>query len=84
MAVLIDQDRADITAGVQRDLSRIRESLGLTKAELRDAVNATDTWINNNAASYNAALPTAAQSGLTANQKERLFLLVAKRRFEVT
>jgi hypothetical protein len=53
---------------------------GLLKADLRAAVDATDTWIDNNAAAYNTALPAAARTNLTAAQKTFLFCYVAMRR----
>ena len=66
-----------------RYLSKPREPLALTKAELQAAVIATDVWIDGNAASYNSALPAAAQAGLTAAQKTLLFCGVALARVSV-
>jgi hypothetical protein len=56
------------------------EACGFTKADLRAAVDATDTWIDNNAASYNSALPAAFRTTATATQKTLLFCYVAMRR----
>ena len=83
MAVLSDSERANVLSDKMTAASRSFEQLGLTKAQLRAAVNATDQWINDNAASYNQALPLAARQVLTARQKVKLFLAVAKKRFEV-
>ena len=83
MAVLSDSERANVLSDKMTAASRGFEQLGLTKAQLRAAVNATDQWINDNAASYNQALPLAARQALTARQKVKLFLAVAKKRFEV-
>lgn len=83
MAVLSDGERAAIWTEFQRTLSAAYEAVGLTKAEGREAINAVDQWIDANAASFNAALPQPARTVLTAKQKQRLFLFVARRRFEV-
>lgn len=56
---------------------------GLTKTQLRSAVNAVDQWLEDNAASYNAALPLAARNALTARQKQALLVAVMRRRAEV-
>lgn len=79
--MLSDGDRAAVNQTVMQELSELRESLDLTKAELRAAVDATDDWIDLNAAVYNLALPQPARSVLTAAQKLRLFKAVADRRF---
>lgn len=84
MAVLPDPDRFDIWAKFMRALSAEGDKLDIGKADLREAFNATDAWIDDNAASFNAALPVAARTSLTAKQKVRLFVFVAERRFEVT
>lgn len=53
---------------------------GVTKAELRAAVDATDQWIDDNQASYNTALPQPFRSQATLVQKTLLFCFVAMRR----
>ena len=83
MAVLTNADRLELWAEFMRYSSNIREEIGLDKAELRAAVDATDTWIDNNQASFNNALPAAAKANLTQKQKVRLFLGVAQKRFDV-
>lgn len=52
----------------------------VTKQQLKEAVDATDDWIDANSASYNAALPTAFRNAATLPQKTWLFCLVAMRR----
>lgn len=83
MAVLTSQQRAELWAEIMRDLSKVTEPCGITKTDLRAAVDATDQWIEDNAAAFNSALPLAARNGLTAAQKKRLFLAVALKRFQV-
>lgn len=86
MAALDDAARTAVWADYQTEESRSkpRRELGLTKADLRAAVDATDDWIDANAASYNSALPTAARTTLSAKQKAALFMAVACRRFDVS
>lgn len=81
MAVLSDQDRADIAALMGRELSDVRELLGVSKVDLRAAVNAADAWADANAASYNATLPLPARTALTVQQKARLLVYVIRQRF---
>jgi hypothetical protein len=82
MAVLSEEDRQRIWRGLMRYWSRDFTSVDLSKSELRSAVDATDTWIENNQASYNQALPATAQSNLDANQKTLLFCAVALMRVD--
>jgi hypothetical protein len=59
---------------------------GMTKADLRAAIDATDDWIEAAQGAlppptgYNAALPLTARTGMTAPQKTLLFCWVAMRR----
>lgn len=75
---------ADLRHDYCEELSRINEAMGLGKADMLAAVQATDDWIEANQASYNAALPTKARNVLTATQKVRLFMAVARKRYEVS
>ncbi len=81
---MADTERLDVWAKYRRSLSRIAESLGLSKIELRDAVNATDEWVDANASSYNSALPIEARTNMTVMQKAKLLLFIVDRRFEVS
>lgn len=83
MAELPSADRARIWRGLMRWWSNLREACGISKAELQAAVDATDTWIENNQASYNDALPAQARTGLTAAQKTVLFCGVALARVDI-
>jgi ribosomal protein S20 len=80
MAVLTDEQRAQVHAGLMRYTSRLLQSVNLSKSELRTAVNDTDQWLEDNAASYNSALSAAAQANLGAAQKTLLLCVVAARR----
>lgn len=75
MAALGDAVRQGI-----RDYTMRRWGSKLAKADLRAAIDATDGWIDANAAAFNAALPSAAQSGMTAQEKTVLFCVIAIKR----
>ena len=78
MAQLPTADRQRIWRGLMRYWSAERESIGACqKTDLLAAVEATDTWIDNNQAAYNAALPALARTNLTTTQKSLLFCAVA-------
>lgn len=83
MAELSTEDRLRIWRGLMRYWSQLREAVALDKDELAAAVAATDTWIDENAASYNTALPVAARTALTATQKTVLFCVVALARVSI-
>ena len=81
MAELSAQNRRRIRVGLSRYWSRLWEQLGsMSKAELLAAVNATDTWIEDNQGSFNAALPLPARIELTTAQKTLVFYCVAAMR----
>lgn len=77
MAQLSTADRQRVWRGFMRYISMLHEPIGIDKIELQAAINATDTWIDNNQSSFNSALPVASQSGMTASQKTLLFCGVA-------
>lgn len=81
MAVLSAGDRAEISAEYQREISMVRESLGLTKADLLAAVNALDDFFNANATAVNNAIPQPARGALTSAQKARLLVFVIRQRY---
>lgn len=73
-------DRLKLGTGLMRYWSRLVESHGLLKSDLSATIDATDDWIEASQASYNSALPLAAQTGLTASQKTLVFCIVAAMR----
>lgn len=81
MAVLSDTERARLWRGLMRYWSAQREGVALTKADLRAAVDAADTWLDTNAASYNSALPQPARGALTTGQKALILAVAALARF---
>ena len=83
MAELLTEDRQRIWRALMRYWSKIREGLGeFAKSDLYDAIGATDTWINDNQASYNNALPEPFKTEATAVQKTLLFCAVALMRVD--
>jgi len=78
MAELSTEDRQRIWRGLMRYWSNLRTALGtLSKSDIQAAVNATDTWIDDNQASFNTALPQVARDEFTQMQKTLLFCAVA-------
>lgn len=77
MAVLPDQDRDRTWRWFMR---RNTQSCNFTKADLRAAVDATDSWIDTNSAAFNTALPAAFRNNASLTQKTLLFCYVAMRR----
>jgi hypothetical protein len=82
MAVLSEADRVEVAALIMRELSADREPCPFVKATVRAAVDACDSWQNDNAAAFNTALPAAFRNNATAAQKSRLFRLVSRFRYE--
>lgn len=74
MAVLSDAERVRAWRAWMR---RNAEACGFTKAALRAALDAADQWADDNAASFNSALPTGASSFRTlATTQQKSLLLV--------
>ena len=57
MAVLTSAERRDVWDELMQEASRVRSEVGITKADLRAAIDATDQWIEDNQGSFNTALP---------------------------
>lgn len=79
MAVLDETNRARVCAQMMRQVE-LGSLTGITKTDLRAAVDGVDSWIDTNAAGYNSALPQPARGALTAQQKTLLLCWVAMRR----
>lgn len=77
MAELPEQDRERTWRWFMRHNV---DPCGFTKADLRAAINACDTWIDANAASFNTSLPQPFRGQATAAQKTLLLCWVAMRR----
>lgn len=77
MAELPDQDRNRVWRWFMR---RNTEPCNYTKADLRAAIDACDTWVDTNATSFNQALPQPFRGQATPAQKTMLLCFVAMRR----
>ena len=77
MALLDETNRQRTHAQWMRDNL---EPIGVSKAEVRAALDATDNWIQTNDTSFNNALPQPFRGAATATQKTLLFCYVAMRR----
>ena len=77
MAKLPDEDRRRIWAHLMR---RGQFPGDISKSDLRAAVDAIDTWVEDNTASFNTALPTTYRTSADADQKAALLMYVVMRR----
>jgi hypothetical protein len=83
MATMPLQDQQGIAAGVQRYFSSERTTLSsVDESEWLTAIQATDQWIDDNQASYNAVLPPSIQA-LSIPIKTLLFCGVAMARVSI-
>ena len=78
MAVLSDSDRRDVWSEWMQDNAA---NVSVTKADIRAAVDALDSFMSTNAAAVNSAIPQPARGSLTAAQKARLLVFVISRRW---
>jgi len=84
MALLPENDRVNQWAEFMREVSDARDPCSFTKIELRAAIDAIDQWIEDNAVSFNQALPVAFRTKATARQKMKLFVKLLEGRFRNT
>lgn len=80
MAALDDTGRFRVWAHLMRALPSGLAGWPVTKPELRAAVDATDQWIEDNQAAYNAVLPQPFRGSANLTQKTLVFAWVALRR----
>ena len=84
MAVLSDNDRANIAAKFQRIFSNVNGGAGvLTKADIRAWVNAVDDWRDANASAHNSAIPQPARSAASTKQKVSMLKEIIDQAYEV-
>ena len=78
MAILSDANRQRIWRGIMRWWSRTWAELSnMNKQDIRDAVDATDQWIDDNQGAFNSALPVNFRTNATLDQKTLMFCAVA-------
>jgi len=82
MAVLSDADRAASSTDFMRDRNIARDAfVGVTKADIRAAVNGIDDYMSANATAINQAIPQPARGNLTTPQKALLLQYVVSKRY---
>lgn len=81
MAVLSVAQRAEGWAELMDELSFKRARCGTSKTNLRAAYDALDTWVNDNAATVNQAIPQPARAELTVEAKALLFMHIVRKRY---
>lgn len=77
---LSSADRAAVNAELQRKWSAPALPCSITRADLRAAVDAIDTWCDDNQTSFNTAIPQPARTALSADQKAWLLAYVVRKR----
>lgn len=82
MAELSAEDRQRVWRGLMRYWSNARSIIGADKTELQTTANETDTWINDNQASYVSSLTYGGQ--FNATQLTLIFCAVALARVGIT
>ena len=85
MAVLSDNDRAEVWATLMRGDAIIIQipnpAGGLTKVQHRAVIDALDTWLNDNAASANSAIPQPQRGILTNAEKAAYLVAIIRQRY---
>lgn len=84
MAVLGAPAREAVSRFIMRWWSDGQESCAFTKPELAAAIAAADQWIEDNAASYNAALPAGFRAKSTPAHKALVLAYVTGKRGGMT
>ena len=79
MALMTSDERAKVWAYIMR-LGAGATVPNCLKADIREAVDATDAWIDAAGTSYNNALPVAFRNNASLVQKTLLLCYVAMRR----
>lgn len=82
MALLSSGQRDEVDEKLQLDESTDRNLFdSMIGSDIRAAVDAADAWIDDNAVSFNDALPVAFRNNATKQQKARLLSYVVTKRY---
>lgn len=79
---LTQQDINEIFRQYVRQTYKKGRPCTITKTDIKNAITETETWINDNKASYNNTLNATFRSAESANEKSFLFYLVGKKIFD--
>lgn len=77
MALMTNIEKIRCSIGIQRE--NVCPG-GITKPDLITAIDAVDTWVENNAISFNSALPISFRTNATITQKVELLGYVLMRK----
>ena len=80
---LTTEQRQELFAKFQRHQSSSRTLMNVSKVDLKNAVDAIDDWMDDNATSFNNAIPIPARTTMSMKQKLRIFMSILKIRWEV-
>ena len=83
MAILDEAARSKVWADLMRRFSNDGEVVGVNKLDLRAAINALDSFMDDHAADINTTLPLPARTELTVQQKAIMLSYVVLKRYEV-
>lgn len=83
MAELTSEQRRQVNAALMRTFSAFSEPIPVTKTDLRAAVDGLDTFLNNNGAAINSAIPQPARGALSTGQKAIVFTAVQIARYMI-
>ena len=83
MAILDEASRVAVWAELMRKYSSDGNNIGITKQDLRAAVDALDDFMDDNAGTINNALPEPAKGSLTPAQKALMLSFVVLKRYKV-
>jgi hypothetical protein len=81
MAAMSNGERAAAAREfIRKAFQDLGETATMDTAAIKAALDATDDWVDANAASYNSALPAAFKNTATAAQKNLLFAYCCMKR----
>lgn len=84
MAVLSDSDRQDVVrTWVREVLVKLAALANVNHSDIKAAVDAADQWADDNAASFNSALPLPFRTTATVKQKTWLLAYVIFKRADI-
>lgn len=84
MAVLSDSDRVIAWKALMAKIDNLGHSTQLLKSEVRELINAADSFIDSNATTYNQTISQPTRGKATNKEKAAALLFAISKRFEVT
>jgi len=81
MTLLATQDRGELAAEIQREISANRESTAARKSDWRVLIDALDSYLDQNAANINGAIQQPQRGTFTTREKALAMQYVIQRRY---